>query len=112
MKPIGTKTLTTPRLLLRAVQNDDAEALVRIHEQRHLRHIGDAFDHGAILIDGEQVQIGDTGVRASEVAAGDHDHFEAGHLGGPGGDAVKDLLHQIELVFLHVLFQSLFCHTY
>lgn len=30
MKPIGTKTLTTPRLLLRAVQNDDAEALVRI----------------------------------------------------------------------------------
>ena len=30
MKPIGTKTLTTPRLLLRAVQNGDAEALVRI----------------------------------------------------------------------------------
>lgn len=30
MKPIGTKTLTTPRLLLRPVRANDAEALVRI----------------------------------------------------------------------------------
>ena len=89
-----------------------AEALVGIDEQWHLHAVNavhplDGTGHARVILRGHEVQIRIAALGAGEIAAGNHNHLEAGHRCSACGNAVENLGNIVELVLLHVFAQGL-----
>ncbi len=87
------------------------ETLVGVDKERHVGHRGDALGHSRVLVDRQQLQIGDSGIRTREVTAGQHDHLEPIDLGGLRRIAIEYLRNIVQFTIIEIFAQFFLCHT-